>query len=253
MKFKAKNFLGYLKPILIVSFILIVVSGVIFGLFGFNKGFDFTGGTQLVVDISRYNEDEPEGLTAEEHEIAEEISNILKGNGIKVNSFQVQGEYTYKSFVITFKDVGTQTLKNIRLEINTKYNKSTSFSELGDAYDITRNTTHIDGFLENNILLTTVSTLLFALVVCMVYGLFRVKVVGALSIVLSGVLSVVLTCCFVLLTRIEINTYFFVALGVVELFSVFLTLDTLFKIKAKLKDSLFTDKNNWISVQISCG
>lgn len=250
MKFNSKNFLSYLKPVLIVSLILVVLSAVIFGVFGFNKGFDFTGGTQLVVDVSSYNENEPEGLTQEENKIAQEISNILKSNGVKINSLQVQGEYTYKSLVITFKDVGTEKLNSIRMEINNKYNKSTSFSELNDAYDITRNTTHIDGLLTSNIVLTTISTLLFALIICMIYALFRVKVTGALSIVLSGVMSVVLTACFVVLTRIEINTYFFVALAVVEFFSVFLTVDTLFKIKDKLKDPIYSDKNNHEIAQV---
>ena len=239
-----KSFLSFFKPILIVSLILVVVASVVFGLWGFNKSFDFTGGTQLVVNFASYNEDEPAGLTEEEHKIAGEITELLQKNNIKINSFQVQGEYTYKAFVITFKDAGKQTLKNIRLEINSKYNKSTSFEELDDSYDITRNTTHIDGMLSQNIVLTTISTLLFALIVCMVYGLFRVKTSGALSIVLGGALSTILTACFVVLTRIEINTYFFVALGLTELVGLFLSVDTMLKIKAKLKDVMFLDKNN---------
>lgn len=239
-----KSFFSYFKPILIVSFILIVISAVVLGVFGFNKGFDFTGGTQLVVNFAAYNEDEPAGLTEEENKIANEISNIIKKNNIKINSFQVQGDYNNKAFVITFKDTQTNVLNDIRLEINQKYNKSTSFAELDDYYDITRNTTKIDGFITENIVLTTVSTLLFAIVMCMLYGLFRVRTSGALSIVLAGVLSVVLTACFIVLTRIEINTYFFVALGLVELVSLFFTTDTLFSIKSKLKDPRYTDKNN---------
>ena len=66
MKFKQQSFLSFLKPILIVSFILVVVSAVVLGMFGFNRGFDFTGGTQLVVNFANYNEDEPAGLTEEE-------------------------------------------------------------------------------------------------------------------------------------------------------------------------------------------
>lgn len=244
MKFNSKNFLSLFKPFMIANLIIVIVSAVVFGVFGFNKGFDFTGGTQLVVDLSKYNDNEPQGLTQEEIKISEEISGLLKENGIKINSFQVQGEYTYKSFVITFKDVEDSKLNSIRLKINQDYNKSISFASLDDSYDITRNTTHIDGFIAENIVLTTISSLLFALIVCMIYGLFRVKISGALTIVLSGILSVLLTACFVVLSRIEINTYFFVALAVVELFSLLLTLDTLFKIKSKLKDGTLSDKNN---------
>lgn len=242
---KENNFLSFLKPGLIAIGIFVLISAIIFGIFGFNKGFDFTGGTQLVVNVALQNENEPKGMTQEQYKMADEIKVLLNKNNIKINSFQVQGEYTDKAFVITFKDTAEDTLKNIRLEINSKYNKATSFNELDDAYDITRNTTHIDGKIAPNVTLTTIATVLFALIICMLYALFRVGVSGALSIVLSGCLTAIITLGFLVVTRIEINTYLFVAMALVIACSLFMSVDTLFKLKYKAKDPMFFDKTNY--------
>ena len=186
------------------------------------------------------------------------INEILNKNGVSVNSFQEQGEYSYKSFVITVKTKNENTIYNIRLDINKEFNNSSAFANLVSSseefkileddnytmHDITKKTTTIDGLISPTAVIATISTLLFAIVACMVYALFRVKVAGGLTIVLSGVLSVLLTVAFLAITRIEINTYFFVCLGLIEFVSLMTTLEFLFAAKQKLKDPLLTDKTN---------
>ena len=256
MKFNVKkfNFLSLFKPCLIAILAIILLGGVIFGIFGLNCGFDFTGGTQLIVDFP-YDKtiQDDEGL----QNASNKISDILKEHGVNINSFQVQGEYSEKCFVVTFKTTDKDTVYDIRLAINEEFNTSSTYAGLADyeknkilddqtinIYDITRRTSKIDGFILPNTILTTIATLLFAVVICMLYALFRVKLAGALSIVFSGVMSVLLTVAFVALTRIEINTYFFVALGLVEFVSLYTTVDMMFKLKEKLKNPLLTDKTN---------
>lgn len=256
MKFNAKkfNFLSLFKPCLIAIMAIVLLGGLIFSIFGLNCGFDFTGGTQLIVDF-------PYDKTIQTEEGLQKASNkvrdILKEHGVNINSFQVQGEYSEKCFVVTFKAIDENTVYNIRLAINEEFNTSSTYTSLADGeknkilddqtiniYDITRRTSKIDGFILPNTILTTVATLLFALVICMVYALFRVKLAGALSIVFSGVMSILLTIAFVALTRIEVNTYLFVALGLIELVSLYTTVDMMFKLKEKLKNPLLTDKTN---------
>lgn len=256
MKSKIKNFdfLSLFKPCLIAILVVVFLGGLIFGIFGLNRGFDFTGGTQLIVDFPYDKTIQTEsGL----QEASNKVSNILKENGVKINSFQVQGEYSEKCFVITFKTTDKDTVYDIRLALNDEFNSSITYTQLAEdakykilddeslnIYDITRRTSTIDGFVLPNTILVTVATLLFALIVCMVYALFRLKVAGALSIVFSGALSVLLTIAFVALTRIEVNTYFFVALGLIEFVSLYSTVDLMFNLKQKLKDPLLTDKTN---------
>ena len=47
------NFLNFLKPCLIASLVIVLLASLFWGIWGFNKGFDFTGGTQLVVEFPK--------------------------------------------------------------------------------------------------------------------------------------------------------------------------------------------------------
>ena len=257
-KFKNFDFLSFFKPCLIAFLIVILVGGVLFGVFGLNRGFDFVGGTQLVVEFPYESTDSETFTDAGWRECYNKVNEILNKNGVSANSFQEQGKYSYKSFVVTVKTKNENTIYNIRLDLNKEFNNSSVFAELvanGEEFkiledenvamhDITKKTSTIDGLISPTAVITTVSALLFALIVCLVYALFRVKVAGGLTIVLSGVLSVLLTIAFVAITRIEINTYFFVCLGLVQFAALMTTVDFLLCAKQKLKDPLLTDKTN---------
>ena len=252
---KTFDFLKWLKPCLIAMLIVVAVAGIIGGIFGFNKGFDFTGGTQLVVSFPYDKQIETqEGLD----KTSTEIKEILSKNGVSVNSVQVQGEYAEKSLVFTFTEKDNDVVRKIRLEINKYYNTSEHYAELSDDqkykilddenysnYDITKQTTQVESLLSAGVVLTTISTLLFALIIAMIYALIRFKTAGGLALVFAGIVDIVLTVAFVLITRVEINTYFFGALGLVLLLSVYLSADFLFNIKQKTKDPMLTDKDNY--------
>ena len=258
MKFNLKkfDFLSLFKPVLIAFLIVTLIGGVIFGIFGFNKGFDYVGGTQLVVDFSLNQTSKTEAQIESDADL---VKQILNENNIKVNSFQLQGKYSSMSFVVTFKDTNIDLVRKVRLEINEKLNFTQTYADLklgneaekivDDAnynfYDLTKNTTTINSLVNPNFVLEVVSTLLFALIICMVYALFRVKVAGALSIMLGGVLSVLMTALLVVLTRIEINIYFVALLGLVELVSIFSSANFVFEVKQNSKDIRLTDKTNY--------
>ena len=63
-KFKNFDFLSFFKPCLIAFMIVVLVGGILFGIFGLNKGFDFVGGTQLVVEFP-YESTDSETFTNE--------------------------------------------------------------------------------------------------------------------------------------------------------------------------------------------
>ncbi|MBQ3047483.1 MAG: hypothetical protein IJD48_00510 [Clostridia bacterium] len=257
-KFKNFDFLSFFKPCLIAFAIVVFVGAILFGIFGLNTGFDFVGGTQLVVEFP-YDDTDSEVFTKDGwQQTANTVSQIINKQGVKINSFQEQGEYSYKSFVITLKTKNENDIYQIRLDINKELNSSSVFSQLasrGEEYkileddgyslhDITKKTTYIDSLISPTAIITTASTLLFAVVVCLIYALFRVKVAGALAIIISSISSVLLTIAFVAITRIEVNTYLFVCLGLVEFAALMTTVDFLFGCKQKLKDPLLTDKTN---------
>lgn len=230
------DYTKFFKPCLYVALALFCLCAIIVGIFGFNKGLDFVGGTQLVVNFDLTNidtEDDQKLLDAQKT-----IKKIIVENNATINSFQEQGSYNTKEFVITIKKTSDENINNIRIAINKEYNTSTEYSTLtnkddilGKNGDLTRKTTTIDSFVDLKILLTVVSTLLFALVVATIYALFRVKARGAITIAFGGVLDTVLTLCFVGLTRLEINRYIFVTIALVLCLSVYASANLMFKIK----------------------
>lgn len=250
------DFLKFFKPILIAILSVVVVASLFLAIFGFNKGFDFTGGTQLVVEFPYDAQIQTEdGL----NKTAKEIKDILSNEGININSFQVQGEGYEKRFVITFTNKSESKVESVRLKINKEFNTSNHYADLVESgeeykiledeeysnYDITRQTTYMSSKIDKNAIISTVSTLLFALVIAMIYALIRFKTASALTMVFAGILNVVLTMAFIILARIEINTYFFGVLAVILMASVYNSADYLFSLKQGLKNPVLTDKTNY--------
>ena len=246
---KQHDYIKFFKPSMIVALVLVIVSIVTLALFGFNKGFDFTGGTQLVVqfeltDLDIENQEDCETASAE-------IKTILREHSVTINSFQTQGDYASKSFVITFQNSNGDDVNAIRVAINQKYNTSGEFADLvahnnaediiDKPTDITKQTTHIDGLIEQGTLLTTIAAVLFALAVLIVYACFRLTIAGALSMLFSTMLGVVISLCLVVLSRIQINTYIFANMGLVALTNIFASSDLLFTIKDLDKDKTYSD------------
>ena len=257
MKSKSKNpqfdIMKFFKPALIVMMAVVLVAGLLVGLVGFNKGMDFCGGTQLVVQFENSTidiENESNFRIA-----SNGIKEILAENNVRIESFQTQGEYGTKTFVITFKKTTNKTLQDIRVAINKHFNASEAFDEvknddikvvefLGDAFDMTRQTTEINATQNSYSWFIVGAGLLFALVLAVVYACIRFKTLGGLTMAISGIVDVLLALSFVALARIEINTYIFAVTAVILCVSVFSTADLLFAIKGKGADPTLKIKSN---------
>ena len=152
------DFLKWLKPCLIVMLVVVIIAGTLGAIFGFNKGFDYNGGTQLVVSFPYDKQIETqENLD----KVSNEIKQLLSEKDIEVNSVQVQGEYSDKLLVFTFTENDEDVIRDIRLEINKRYNTSEHYAELADNakykilddknysnYDITKQTTAVESLIE---------------------------------------------------------------------------------------------------------
>ena len=252
------DFTKFFKPCLYVALILFCISAIIVGVFGFNKGFDFVGGTQIIVDfdLTEVNTEDDKQLS----DAQKTIKKIISENNAEVNSFQEQGSYVTKEFVITINKTSDENIRNIRIAINKEYNTSEQYKNLtnkdeilGTNGDLTKNTTSIDGFVNPKILLTVVATLLFALTIATIYALFRVKARGAITIAFGGVLDVVITLCFVAITRIEINKYIFVVMALVLCLSVYASASLMLKIKENARNPHYLNLSNKEVVNLTVG
>ena len=253
MKSKNPDYIKFFKPIMIVFCLLIIASAIVFGLLGFNKGVDFSGGTQLVVQFELTDVDIEKD--AELEKASNDVRKILNDSKISVESFQVQGNYGSKSFVIIFKETNEDVLKLVRTSLNEKFNTSDVFLELvsqgkageiiGEAEDITRQTTALSGFVGSTTLLTTIACVAFALVVLLVYASFRISVAGALSMLFTAVFSVVGMLAVAVVARIEINRYIFALSAILAVASVASSADLFFTIKDRSNDQNYENYTNY--------
>lgn len=248
---KKRDFLSFIKPILTVCFALIVLSSVLVGFYGFRANVDINGGTQLVVDFAVSNVDIEDEVKL--NEASNKVKEILQDNDVSVNSFQVQGDFGTKSFIVTFEKTSQLTLQNIRLAINEEFNASETYADfvedenataiLDDNFDLTRRTSTIGSFISSDEFLVTLSTLLFALTILMIFALFHLKLAGALAMFFGGVFNVVMSLVFIAIARVEINSYIFVVMGLTLAVSVYMSADFAFNIKEKKKDQQLADKS----------
>ena len=257
MKFDSLKNKKISLPIYLIAISVILLFALIFGLiFGFNKGFDFVGGTQITVDFAEDSiEHNDKNLSYDEYlkEVSSKVKDIISSNGGKIHSFQVQDIDGGTSFVVTIRQKSPSKLKQIRLELNREFNDFSEYKDLADDekykildqyFDITKNTSAIEGLILPNTIIACIAGLLTVLTAVFVYCCFRLKLASSLTLLFGGILNLVVFCALMILSRIEINAYFFALLALILLVSIYNSLNFFFDIKEKLKDPKLNSKSN---------
>ncbi len=235
------NYLKFFKIAFLIAVILVFVSSIIYFFFGFNKGFDLKGGTQLVVsfelsDIDISNEKDFE-------KASNDVKSILDKNNISVNSFQVLGKYDSQNFVITFDNISDEELEKVRIEINENFSASFAsltdeeqVNTLGKLEDLTRKTTVVGSLIDYNLVMITISALIFLLSIACIYACFRFKVGGALTIVFGLVFDLVVFLSLIILFRVEVNRYIFAVCSLIYALSLYSSVSMMLEIKSLAKE-----------------
>ena len=240
---------------LIVIAIILVLATIIGGIFGFNKSFDFSGGTQIVLDLGNDTLQSDEDKTIDEFVdyASNKSKDIISNLGGKVYSLQVQETNFGRSLVINIRQKSGSKIKEIRLALNREFNDYDAYTKLPDNkkfeildeyYDITKNTVEINSLVPSGTVIACIAGLLTVIAAITIYCSFRFKLAGGLTIAFSSILNLLLFCAFMILSRIEINIYFFALLAIVLLISIYNTASFFFDIKEKLKDPKFDSKTN---------
>ena len=252
---KKADYLKLFKPCLIAFAIVMLVAALVTCIFGFNKSVDFVGGHQLVVNFDYAKPDIDIERQADFDKASQGVSEILNKYNARVYSFQIQGEYGTRSFVITVGKMEEAKLNSVRVDINKAYNKSAAFEELvaqgkeseivGQSTDLTLTTSNIDGFINAHTLLITISSVVFALTLLMIYTLFRFRLAGGLSLVFGAGVDILATLAFVSLARIQVTSITFVAMCALSFIGVYATTGFLFRFRELSRDPKYASLTNY--------
>ena len=205
---KNTDFVKKFKYFIIAPLVLLLVGIVLFFTIGFNKGIDFTGGTQVNVYV---------GPTLTQTEVREEVEDkiekVLSNNGISIS-----GDYREST-----NDLGLclsfryQPLKNKTEKEMEQINSVVSqqlFDEFGydSQDDIEKNyvqvNSNIDASVGTSLVVNVFSAVVIASLVILLYMFIRFGVTSAMSALLCVYHDVLIMLVLALICRIEINTPF---------------------------------------------
>lgn len=232
------------KIIYIVVGAILALSLIFYCIFGLNLNYEFTGGTQLSVQIGAHEQ-------TEHNKICNEIEEILSSKKIAVFSKQFQGSFDSKTVIYSYKDVAgyskdqmTSLNNEIREKINAEYNTSSSYVNLGDSYDITRDTIRTSSSLPKSINILSAAILVFVATVSVIYFCIRFSIASGLASILGTAVAVLLTFGLLVLTRIPVGISFYISLFVVLLTTVYNNGIYFDEVKQNFKDPALTAKDN---------
>jgi len=111
------NIIGRRKIFLSVSMILVLISVVLIGVFGFKQGIDFTGGSLWQISF-------------EKSYPIEKVAEVLKAGGLEEATINYSSDGSY---LIRFKDIGENEHRNVKdfVETNLEGFKELSFQSIG--------------------------------------------------------------------------------------------------------------------------
>ena len=232
------------KLIYIIVGAILALSLIVYCIFGLSLNYEFTGGTQLSVQIGAHEE-------ADHNKICGEIENLLASKNISIVSKQYQGSFDSKTVIYSYQDVNGYTkdqmtsLNNeIREKINADYNTSSAYVSLNDSYDITRDTIRTSSSLPKSINILSAAILVFVATVSVIYFCIRFSVSAGLSSILGTAVAILLTFGLLALTRIPVGISFYISLFVVLLATVYNNGIYFDEIKQNFKDPALTAKTN---------
>lgn len=232
------------KLIYIVVGAILALALIVYCIFGLNLNYEFTGGTQLSVQIGAHEE-------TEHNKICAEIEELLSSKDISISLKQIQGSFDSKTVIYSYQDVAgytddqmTSINNEIREKINAEYNTSSSYATLGDSYDITRDTIRTSSALPKSINILSAAILVFVATVSVIYFCIRFSVAAGLSSILGTAVAILLTFAVLALTRVPVGISLYISLFVVLLTTVYNNGIYFDEVKQNFKNPALTAKDN---------
>lgn len=174
----------------IISIVILAVALGVFLIAGVNKGYDYTGGTTIAVDIR----------STSENDARTKVNDVLKTYNIATTSFSIGMDNTGdKIITIKYQNKDEAVNENVKKDLYSAFGYS-STDELEKTYvSLTQN---LEPAYTSKILLTTMIAILTLLVACAIYIGFRYGIASAVLIIVAGIIDAVTMLALLIITRI---------------------------------------------------
>lgn len=227
------NLTNYLKKGFISLFVLILGIVMLFA-FGFNRGFDFTGGTIITVNATDYSESEA----------VQKVNNTLSDyNNIKVCDISVGTLDDEKIITIKYQiTTAVETTNNaIFDDLYTQFGyDKTNIVEQKYISIITETA----GTYNANVFVNAFLAVLVAVVACAIYIFARYGLTSAFAVIASAILDTATMLSIVLIFRLEISASIGYAIIATAVLSVIFNLFTINRLDSNSREEKYKKLKN---------
>lgn len=227
-----KTYLEYAKKILLGCCALLLTAIVITCIFGFNIGQDFKGYIEVKVSIGQYS------TLADDYEkeATNEVLEVLKDNGAKIITTNIEGSDFTSILVVEIKNVSKEHSENLAFANKMKEVLENHYN---DEMYVISSSVYSRVMTDINIIRITYS-ILISVIILMIYTIIRTRLLNSICIMATSICSIVVLLSVLTLTRVQLNLN---VLGIVVLTFVLSTVLSLLKttkiLNARRKDERY--------------
>ncbi|MGD9900955.1 MAG: protein translocase subunit SecF [Spirochaetales bacterium] len=220
---------------------IILIGIIVFVLFGFNLGMDFTGGTVLQIKVGAALE---QGDTYTTY--TNEIATILEDNGLTLSLKQLEGEGDSASILVRFQDISGYSESQMSDLIDTvtaQIEDTLNPGDVNPSFQIEQSQ-RIGPSATASLLLNAFLAVLIATILILIYIAFRFELLSGLAAILALIHDVLVMSSLVLIFQIEINSAFIAALITIIGYSINDTIVVFDRVRENRRNDVYEHENN---------
>ena len=217
MQQKLNNFQAsrWTKYFVIFSVVFLAIGLLVFCIFGFNLGMDFTGGSTFEVAVGEIE-------TEDCNNLKQELGRAISEEGV--------------AYSISTKNSGADMVLEIKCQTQDEELQATLFSKLSDATTYTVTNTGFQGATTTGETLTNAFIAIFlALIAMLIYIAIRFELISGVSALVVLFHDVLMMCAFVAIFRVEVNASFVAAIITILGYSINNTIIIFDRIRENMK------------------
>lgn len=192
----------------LIPLVILLIGGIMFGVFGFNLGIDFTGGT--VIEISVGSAFEGNNGEQVKQQYKSDIEQVLKDAGLKISYYQQSGTGEETKLVVRYQDIKGKTEEQME-EISSTVVANLK-TELSLSDEQIEQSQRIGATASSELLINCLLAILVAVILMLIYIGIRFELSFGISAIVALMHDVVIMCALMAIFQIQINSSFVAAL-----------------------------------------
>ncbi len=231
----------------LIPVVIVLIGAIMFAVFGFNLGIDFTGGTVIEISVGSAFE----GTNGEQvkQQYKTDIENVLKDQGLKISYYQQSGNGEETKLIVRYQDIDGKTEEQMEeISSNVVANLKTELSLEDSAIEQSQ---RIGATASSELLINCLLAMLIAVIFMLIYIGFRFELSFGISAIVALSHDLLIMCALMAVFQIQINSSFVAALITIIGYSINNTIVIFDRIRDNKKNEKYANVSNAYVANIS--